>query len=176
MRPDPEFKTPLLVLGGAKSGKSSHAESLIEQLEPPFLYIATAQVLDDEMKERIELHRARRKDRWATIECPMAPADALRGLAGKGRPVLIDCITLWLSNLLCFSSADPDRAVDDLCAAVSGADHPLVIVSNEVGGGIVPENELARKFRDLAGSTNQKLARICASVTLVTAGLPLRLK
>ncbi len=176
MRSAPEFKSPLLVLGGAKSGKSSHAESLIERFEPPFFYIATAQVLDDEMKERIELHRARRKSRWETIECPLTLADALRGLTGRNRPVLIDCITLWLSNLLCFSSADPDRAVADLCDAVSKAGHPLVIVSNEVGSGIVPENELARKFRDLAGSTNQKLARICASVTLVTAGLPLRLK
>ncbi|MFZ2446109.1 MAG: bifunctional adenosylcobinamide kinase/adenosylcobinamide-phosphate guanylyltransferase [Syntrophobacteraceae bacterium] len=173
---DPVLKSPLLVLGGAKSGKSSYAESIFERFAPPFLYLATAQVLDDEMKERVSAHRLRRKDRWETIECPIMLADTLRGLAGCGRPALIDCITLWLSNLLCFSSTDPDTAVADLCDAVRAADHPLVIVSNEVGGGIVPENALARKFRDLAGSANQQLARICASVTLVTAGLPLRLK
>lgn len=173
---DPEFASPLLVLGGAKSGKSSYAESLFEPLQPPYAYIATAQVLDDEMKARVEHHRQRRKDKWETIECPLLLADTLKGLAGKGRPVLIDCITLWLSNILCFSTADPDKSIADLCEAVSTADHPLVIVSNEVGSGIVPENELARKFRDLAGSMNQKLAGTCASVTLVTAGLPLRLK
>ncbi len=172
----PEFNSPLLVLGGAKSGKSFYAESLFETLGPPFIYIATAQVFDDEMKARVDLHKERRKGNWETIECPLMLADALIGLAGKGRPVLIDCITLWLGNILCFSSADPEKAVADLCNAISAADHPLVIVSNEVGGGIVPENELARKFRDLAGSANQRLAKTCASVTLVTAGLPLRLK
>ncbi len=172
----PGFNSPLLVLGGAKSGKSSYAESLFETLAPPFIYIATAQAFDDEMKTRVEHHKERRKDKWETIECPLMLADTLSGLAGKGRPVLIDCITLWLSNILCFSSADPVKAVAELCNVVSAADHPLVIVSNEVGYGIVPDNELARKFRDISGSANQKLAKTCASVTLVTAGLPLRLK
>jgi len=176
MKPPQEITTPLLVLGGAKSGKSSYAESVIESFTPPFVYIATAQVLDEEMKQRVKLHRIRRREKWETIECPIELPDAVRDLHGKGRPVLIDCITLWLSNLLCFTSNDPERSVDGLCAALEAADHPLVIVSNEVGGGIVPENALARRFRDLAGSTNQRLAKVCASVTLVTAGLPLRLK
>ncbi len=171
-----DFRSPLLVLGGAKSGKSTYAESLFELFKPPFIYLATAQVLDDEMKERVEIHRMRRKDRWETIECPLLLPSALRDLAGKGRPVLVDCITLWLSNILCFSSDDPEKGLGELCDAVSAADHPLIIVANEVGGGIVPDNALARKFRDLAGSANQALARVCASVTLVTAGLPLHLK
>ncbi|MEN6440572.1 MAG: bifunctional adenosylcobinamide kinase/adenosylcobinamide-phosphate guanylyltransferase [Syntrophobacter sp.] len=171
-----EINTPLLVLGGAKSGKSSYAESIIECFAPPFIYIATAQVLDEEMKQRVKLHRMRRMEKWETIECPTALPDVVRGLRGKGSPVLIDCITLWLSNLLCFTTLDPDQCADELCTALATVDYPLVIVSNEVGGGIVPENALARRFRDLAGSINQRLAKTCASVTLVTAGLPLRLK
>ena len=173
---DPDFKSPMLVLGGAKSGKSAYAETILNRLPPPYLYIATAQVLDHEMMERVRAHKERRKDRWETIECPLVLPEVLREVHGMGRPILIDCITLWLSNILCFSSIDPDVAVDELCRSISAATGPLVIVSNEVGGGIVPENPLARKFRDLAGSTNQRLARTCASVALVVAGLPLTLK
>lgn len=171
-----DFESPMLVLGGAKSGKSSYAESVLKRLAPPYFYIATSQVLDSEMEQRVRLHRERRSDSWKTLESPFQLPETLRQLRGKGRPVLIDCITLWLSNLLCFTSDDPQPALDDLCTAVSSVDHPLVIVSNEVGGGIVPENALARKFRDLAGAANQMLARTCAAVVLVTAGLPLRLK
>ena len=173
---DPDFKSPLLVLGGAKSGKSAYAEAILNRFSPPFTYIATAQVLDDEMKERVSAHRERRKDLWETVECPLLLPQTLNEVCRVGRPVLVDCITLWLSNLLCFSSIDPGTAIDELCRAISAASNPLVIVSNEVGGGIVPENALARKFRDLAGSTNQRLARTCASVALVVAGLPLMLK
>lgn len=175
MNPE-DFTSPMLVLGGAKSGKSDYAETVIKQLTPPYIYIATAQVLDPEMQKRVELHRERRSDLWETIESPFELAGTLRRLHGNGRPVLLDCITIWLSNLLCFSSTDPQPALDDLCRAVSMADHPLVIVSNEVGSGIVPENALARKFRDLAGTANQMLARTCPAVVLVTAGLPMRLK
>ena len=171
-----EFKSPMLVLGGAKSGKSSLAEAIIERLEPPFIYLATAQVFDEEMQKRVEQHQTRRNEHWETVECPITLPDTLRNLSGKGHPVLLDCITLWLSNLLCFSSANPMEAVRDLNKSVAAADHPLVIVSNEVGGGIVPENALAREFRDLAGTTNQMLAQTCATVILVTAGLPLKLK
>lgn len=170
------FKSPLLVLGGAKSGKSGYAESVLSGLAPSRLYIATAQVLDPEMEERVERHRERRKGGWETLECPFRLPEALAELAGKDRPVLVDCVTLWLSNLLCFTPADPAPAVERLCDSVSGADYPLVIVSNEVGGGIVPENPLARKFRDFAGTVNQRLALACSSVVLVVAGIPLRLK
>jgi len=176
MRPDFDLRTPMLVLGGARSGKSTWAESVINRLPPPYVYVATARALDDEMELRIKLHRERRKDRWETIESPTDLQAVLRSLDGLRKPVLLDCITLWLSNLLCSESADAEIAVDVLCDAIEEVDYPLVIVSNEVGGGIVPDNALARKFRDLSGLANQKLARICASVFLVTAGLPLRLK
>jgi adenosylcobinamide kinase / adenosylcobinamide-phosphate guanylyltransferase len=176
MSPDADLKTPLLILGGAKSGKSAYAEAFLNRFPPPYVYIATAQVLDDEMKERVRAHKERRKDLWETMECPFSLPEVLKEVCGMGRPILIDCITLWLSNLLCFSSIDPDTAVDSLCHSILLVDCPLVIVSNEVGGGIVPENALARKFRDLAGSANQRLARACASVALVVAGLPLQLK
>ncbi len=172
----PELRSPLLVLGGAKSGKSAYAESMLDRFEPPLFYLATAQVLDEEMKERVESHRLRRKGRWETIECPFLLPSALAAFEGKGRPVLVDCITLWLSNLLCYASGDPESSIDELCDVVAAADHPLILVSNEVGEGIVPDNALARRFRDLAGSANQALARACASVTLLTAGLPLHLK
>ncbi len=128
------------------------------------------------MKQRIELHRERRKDLWQTIESPIHLQSVLRDLNGWRKPVLVDCITIWLSNLLCSAPAEAEIAVDGLCDTILVVDYPLVIVSNEVGGGIVPDNVLARKFRDLSGSANQKLARVCASVFLVTAGLPLRLK
>ncbi len=174
---DSNIRTPLLVLGGAKSGKSTWAESIVNSFAPPYVYVATAQGLDDEMKLRIERHRERRSEGpWQTIEAPIDLEQTLKALNGRGKPVLLDCVTLWLSNLLCSASAEPESAVEGLCNCVEAVDYPLVIVSNEVGAGIVPENRLARKFRDLSGLTNQRLARICASVYLVTAGLPLRLK
>lgn len=175
--PDFDLRTPLLVLGGARSGKSTWAESVIHSLPPPYVYVATAQAFDDEMELRIKLHRERRKDLWETIESPTDLQAVLRSLDGLRKPVLLDCITLWLSNLLCSAaSAEAETAIDVLCDAIEAVDFPLVIVSNEIGGGIVPDNALARKFRDLSGLANQRLARICASVFLVTAGLPLRLK
>lgn len=174
---DFDIKTPLLVLGAAKSGKSTWAESVVNRFPPPFVYVATAQGLDDEMKRRIRRHRERRSEgQWQTIESPIYIEETLIALKGRTQPVLLDCVTLWLSNLLCSASAEPEAAVEGLCNSVKSVDYPLVIVSNEVGAGIVPENGLARRFRDLSGSTNQRLAQVCASVHLVTAGLPLRLK
>ncbi|MFZ0945364.1 MAG: bifunctional adenosylcobinamide kinase/adenosylcobinamide-phosphate guanylyltransferase [Syntrophobacteraceae bacterium] len=174
--PDKDFRTPLLVLGGARSGKSTWGESVMNHFPPPYVYVATAQALDDEMKLRIGLHRERRKDLWQTIESPLDLSAALKNLKGQSKPVMVDCITLWLSNVLCSASTEAEQAVDGVCEAIKAANYPLVIISNEVGGGIVPDNPLARKFRDLSGLTNQRLARICASVFLVAAGLPLRLK
>lgn len=173
---DQDFRTPLLVLGGARSGKSTWAEWVVNRFPPPYVYVATAQALDDEMKLRIQRHRERRKGLWETVESPIDLPAALKRLNGLRTAVLVDCITLWLSNLLCSASTGAEHAVDGVCEAIEAADYPLVIVSNEVGAGIVPDNPLARKFRDLSGFTNQKLARICASVFLITAGLPLRLK
>jgi adenosylcobinamide kinase/adenosylcobinamide-phosphate guanylyltransferase len=171
-----DLRTPMLVLGGARSGKSGWAESVVKSFAPPYVYVATAQSFDDEMTLRIEQHRERRKGLWQTIESPTGLQDTLRSLNGLSSAVLLDCITIWLSNLLCSEAADPEAAVEGLCKAIETVDYPLVIVSNEVGAGIVPDNALARKFRDLSGSTNQRLAQICASVYLVAAGLPMRLK
>ncbi|MDR3556845.1 MAG: bifunctional adenosylcobinamide kinase/adenosylcobinamide-phosphate guanylyltransferase [Syntrophobacteraceae bacterium] len=174
--PHTDTGTPLLVLGGARSGKSSWAEGVVGRFDPPYVYVATAQALDDEMKVRIRLHRERREGLWRTIEAPVELATVLEGLKGRGEPVLVDCITLWLSNLLCSETSGIEGAVDRLCETIRSSDYPLVIVSNETGAGIVPENALARRFRDLSGFTNQKLAAACASVFLIVAGLPMRLK
>ena len=175
--PELDIKTPLLVLGGARSGKSAWAESVVLRLPAPHIYIATAQALDDEMKQRIGSHRERRGDLWETIESPIDLSNSLKSLQGPGKPsVLVDCITIWLSNLLCSGSIEAESAIDGLCETIEALDYPLVMVSNEVGYGIVPENQLARKFRDLSGLANQRIARVCASVFLVTAGLPLRIK
>jgi adenosylcobinamide kinase/adenosylcobinamide-phosphate guanylyltransferase len=173
---EPDIRTPLLVLGGARSGKSVWAESIVRRFPPPYIYVATAQALDDEMKERIRQHRERRKGLWETIESPIDLSDTLEKLKERRIAVLVDCITLWLSNLLCSTLIDAEAALDEVCSVVGAVDYPLVIVSNETGCGIVPDNPLARRFRDLCGFANQKLARVCASVFLLTAGLPLRLK
>ncbi|MDY0039388.1 MAG: bifunctional adenosylcobinamide kinase/adenosylcobinamide-phosphate guanylyltransferase [Desulforhabdus sp.] len=176
MQLDAPPSTPLLVLGGAKSGKSVYAEQIVSMFPPPYCYIATAKVLDQEMSDRVREHRKRRASYWKTIESPLHLVEELRHLQGNGLPVLVDCITLWLSNLLLAESSDPEPAVDGLINFLGAADYPLVIVSNEVGAGIVPENNLARRFRDLAGRTNQRMAAICRTVTLIVAGLPVRLK
>jgi len=171
--------TPHLVLGAARSGKSRYAEGLILACPPPYLYLATAQLLDGEMEERVRDHRRRRGTRWETVEAPVELVEQLRRLQGRGQAVLVDCLTLWLSNLLLRPAALVDRAserVAQLCGVVRSVDYPLVLVANEVGFGIVPENALARQFRDLAGWTNQQVAAACKSVTLVVAGLPLVLK
>ena len=176
-RSEDNIKTPLLVLGGTRSGKSAWAESVVGRHPPPYIYIATAQALDDEMKLRIERHRERRKGGlWETVESPIELCAALNSLKKTQRPVLVDCLSLWLNNLLCSTTIEAESAVDEVCAVIEAVDYPLVVVSNDTGGGIVPDNSLARRFQDLCGLTNQKLARICASVFLVTAGLPLRLK
>ena len=169
--------TPHLILGGARSGKSTYAETLILSFPPPYIYIATAQALDEEMQDRIRLHRLRRKSCWETIESPVNLTDNLRDLQGRNTPVLVDCLTLWLSNLLSTSPAEASEgAVYDLCDFLEEVSYPLILVSNEVSGGIVPDNALARKFRDLAGFAHQRIAEHCKSVTLVVAGLPLALK
>jgi adenosylcobinamide kinase/adenosylcobinamide-phosphate guanylyltransferase len=163
-----------LVLGGARSGKSRHAEALIEALPPPWSYIATAQAWDDEMRERIAEHRARRSGHWITSDAPLALPDAIRGTPA-GRPILVDCLTLWLTNLI-LAEHDTDAATHDLLAASASASAPLVLVSNEVGLGIVPDNALARRFRDEAGRLHQRLAAQARHVVFMVAGLPMQVK
>lgn len=177
MSPTTADATPHLVLGGARSGKSSHAEVLVTRFAGPYIYVATAEILDEEMRERVRKHRERRGAGWQTIESPLDLPGTLEELHGAGRPVLVDCLTLWLSNLLL--QEDPAihmERIEALCRQIGEVDHPLVLVSNEVGSGIVPDNALARQFRDLAGFANQRVAAACRGVTLVVAGIPVKLK
>lgn len=160
-----------LVLGGARSGKSGHAESLIEAAGGG-TYIATAEAWDDEMKERIRLHRDRRGGQWHSIEAPIAIADAI---ADANRPVLVDCLTIWLSNLMHYE-LDADAEIARLVETLASPPQPVVLVSNELGLGIVPENALARRFRDMHGRMNQMVAAAASRVLFVAAGLPLELK
>ena len=166
-----------LILGGARSGKSTYAEKLVTGYPPPHIYVATAQALDDEMAQRIESHRQRRGRAWETVESPFDLVSTLHRLQGHSNAVLVDCLTLWLSNLLLGTPRKPlEGAVTELAAFIEVVDYPLFLVSNDVGGGIVPDNPMARRFRDLAGFANQKVAAACTAVTMTVAGIPLRLK
>ena len=161
------------VLGGARSGKSRYAESLITALPPPWIYVATAEAGDDEMAERIKSHRERRGVQWRTVEAPRELAKALSA-CGDG-PVLIDCLTLWLSNLM-LAEANIEEETAQLEKTLVAAHGPVVLVANEVGSGIVPSYPLGRRFRDLQGILNQRIAARAERVILMVAGLPLALK
>jgi len=163
-----------LILGGARSGKSRHAEHLICQLPEPWTYIATAQAFDEEMRARIEEHRARRGAGWVTVEAPTGLGDAIRG-ADKQAPLLVDCLTLWLSNIM-LAEASVESELSTLEAALDDRTAPSILVSNEVGWGIVPENALARAFRDEAGRIHQRLAARADNVLTMIAGLPMTVK
>jgi adenosylcobinamide kinase/adenosylcobinamide-phosphate guanylyltransferase len=163
------------VLGGARSGKSRFAESLVEAMPPPWIYIATAEALDGEMRARVSEHEARRGHSWTTIEAPLALNRAIAEHGASGSPLLIDCLTLWLSNIMLADRAiEPE--IDRLLATLAGTQCPIVAVSNEVGLGIVPDNKLARDFRDAQGRLNARVAALAESVVLVVAGLPLDIK
>ncbi len=163
-----------LILGGMRSGKSGFAEGLVEA-QGRGLYIATAEVLDGEMAERVRRHRERRGDAWTTVEEPLDLSVALAEHTVAGRAVLVDCLTLWLSNIMA-AGRDVRAETETLIAAFPGLPAPVVLVSNEVGQGIVPENALARAFADAAGRLNQRVAAAAGRVVLVSAGLPLVLK
>jgi adenosylcobinamide kinase/adenosylcobinamide-phosphate guanylyltransferase len=171
--------TPLpavtLILGGARSGKSAYAESLLDSHIGRRIYFATAEMRDDEMAERVKLHRARRDPDWGLVEEPLELADRLVAETEKGAAVLVDCLTLWLTNVM--------LAERDVAAACQGLDHalgqcggPVILVANEVGLGIVPDNRLARDFRDHAGRLNQRMAQRADRVVFIAAGLPMVLK
>jgi adenosylcobinamide kinase / adenosylcobinamide-phosphate guanylyltransferase len=162
----------VLVLGGARSGKSRYAESLIQA---PKHYVATAQAFDDEMKERIKKHQARRDGSWTNHEAPLDLVLQLRDIDGWGNHILVDCLTLWLSNLM-LDGADCETEVSDLVEHLTTARARIVIVSNEVGLGIVPDNQLARSFRDIQGLANQLVAAIAESVVMTVAGIPMLVK
>jgi len=170
----PDTASLTLIIGGARSGKSAHAERLTAALTPPWTYIATAQAFDEEMRERIAIHRARRDGDWRTLEAPLDLAGALGGL-GEGAPVLVDCLTLWLSNHM-LAEHDLAPECDRLETVLARPKGPWFVVSNEVGMGIVPDNALARRFRDEAGRLNQRIAAIADRVVFMVAGIPMQVK
>lgn len=163
-----------LIVGGAASGKSRHAERLVEAAARPMIYVATAQAFDDEMNAKIRDHQARRGEGWTTVEAPLDLASALSD-APADSVVLVDCLTLWLSNHLL---AETDLAAEEtrMLDALTTCPAPVVAVSNEVGAGIVPNNALARRFRGAQGKLNQAVAARADLVVTVIAGLPLTLK
>lgn len=164
----------ILITGGARSGKSRIAEERVLQMGRPAQYIATAQAWDDEMRARIAEHQARRGAEWVTTAEPLDLVGALNATDGKG-PRLVDCLTLWLSNLI-LNDKDWRLAAQNLLAALHGQRAPIVFVTNEVGMGIVPDNALARIFRDAAGTLNQMVAAVADEVILAVSGLPLKVK
>ncbi len=173
----------IFITGGARSGKSSFAEKKALEFGAPLGYLATAQTLDGEMEERVRRHRERRGGEWNTIEEPIHLSQALARSDGQYQAILIDCVTLWLSNLL-FRYDDSgdnceERIHEDLQRLKSTLHDmvtPVILVSNEVGSGIVPDNSLARMFRDIAGTANQTLAETADEVHVIISGIPLRLK
>ena len=169
----------IYVTGGARSGKSGYAQQLAEQQPGELLYIAPAEVLDEEMAERVELHRQERGERWALLEEPLRLSERLPAVALDKSALLLDCVTIWLSNL--FFHYGEERTpildeVDRLLGVIEKLTVPLYLVSNELGSGIVPDNALARSFRDLAGTVNRKLAAAADEAWLVVSGLPVKLK
>lgn len=167
-----------LVIGGARSGKSSHAEQLVCDLSPAPLYLATAEAFDDEMRNRIAMHRKQREGRFGrTVEEPLELARALRKLGAEDSAVLIDCVTVWLGNLMHHEGVkDSYRQIGELLAYLAQPRQRLVIVSNEVGQGIVPGDALSRHFRDQAGWLNQALAQRADRVVWMVAGIPVTIK
>lgn len=168
----------ILITGGARSGKSAYAELRAFGIGGKRAYLATAQALDAEMAERIEKHRKQRGATWDTYEEPLAVAELVEKLNNRYDVVLLDCLTLWLSNVM--AHTDGDEAVvsrgDELVSAIKAFGGTCIVVTNEVGLGIVPDNPLARKFRDVAGMMNQKMARAADEVYFTASGIPVRIK
>lgn len=168
--------TVVLVLGGARSGKSRIAQEMAEAEAGPLTFVATAEVFDAEMADRIARHKADRGERWTLVEAPIDLPQVLASKQAVMGTALVDCLTVWLGNLMHYE-CDIDAAIDDLAAVLARPRlHPLYLVSNEVGQGIVPDNAMARAFRDHAGRLNQKVAGAAQRVIFVTAGIPQTLK
>jgi len=166
------------ITGGARSGKSAFAEKLAGDIPGKRAYLATAQALDAEMVARIEHHRLRRGSAWDTYEEPLAITELLKKLSGRYEVVLLDCLTLWLSNIMARTGSNDEISarVDELTSGLRDFAGACIVVSNEVGLGIVPDNPLARRFRDLAGFANQKLAQASDEAYLLAAGIPMKIK
>lgn len=173
------MKKITFVVGGCRSGKSGHAQRLAEAAAPDRrVYIATCIPYDDEMRERVTRHQALRDRCWRTVEAPIELPEAVLAAGETGDVVLVDCLTLWTTNLLLSPEASPqvDRYVRDLVAALDRVRPPVILVSNEVGAGIVPENRLARQFRDVMGTVNQRIAACADAVIWTVAGIPVTIK
>jgi adenosylcobinamide kinase / adenosylcobinamide-phosphate guanylyltransferase len=168
-------KKIIFITGGARSGKSSFAMAEASKINGKKAYIATAEALDEEMRQRIENHKRQRGNDWVTYEEPLKIAEVIKEIEGKYSVILIDCLTLWLSNLF-MNNKKIEREIESFCYSLSTVHCPLFIVSNEVGMGIVPDNELSRKFRDMAGLLNQKIASTSDEVYMVVAGIPVKIK
>ena len=164
-----------LITGGARSGKSAYAQGLCENSGLQPVYIATSEAGDAEMARRIALHQAARGPGWRLVEAPLALVEALRREAAEGRVLLVDCLTLWLSNLM-HAGRDPERETAALTAALPALPGKIVFITNEVGSAIVPDNRLARDFRDAQGRLNHTMAAACEAAALVVMSLPVRLK
>ena len=164
----------ILVTGGARSGKSSFAEKRIKQLGSSLVYIATSEIIDSEMEKRVAEHQARRGSEWQTLHAPLKLTEALFETDGKG-PCLVDCLTIWLNNLI-FHNEDTVVATKELIKVLEKRSDPVVLVTNEVGSGIVPENALARRFRDEAGRMNQIISQVADEVYVSISGIPLQIK
>ncbi len=168
-------RSSLFVLGGARSGKSRFAQQRAEAEVGTHIYVATAQAWDAEMEDRIAQHREDRGAIWSTLEAPLDLPEVIRARSDGGHVLMVDCLTLWATNLM-MGDRDAEAATEDLCDAVLGFDGHIVLVANEVGLGIVPDNAMARAFRDVAGRMNQRVAAVAQEVMFIAAGLPLRLK
>jgi adenosylcobinamide kinase/adenosylcobinamide-phosphate guanylyltransferase len=168
----------VLVIGGCRSGKSRHALHLAEQVSGQKIFIATCIPQDKEMEQRVMHHQRRRANSWKTIEAPIFLPEAIIKHGLKGNVLLVDCLTLWINNLIMDdrNSAKIDNHIIDLIRSLDEAECPVILVSNEVGCGIVPENKLARRFRDIAGFTNQKVAGCADRVIWMVAGIPVKIK
>jgi adenosylcobinamide kinase/adenosylcobinamide-phosphate guanylyltransferase len=167
----------ILITGGTRSGKSQYAEQRIREMGGRSIYVATAEANDEEMAQRIAEHRKRRANQWRTIEEPLELTQVLLAERGRTDCALVDCLTLWISNLLLrHDHKYASEKVDELIEKLPELDFHLVFVTNEVGWGIVPDNSLARKFRDLAGWTNQRIAQAANEVILMVAGVPMTAK
>lgn len=170
-----------LILGGARSGKSGYAEKMADESGMEVVYVATAQVYDDEFGQRVKNHKARRPQHWQTIEAPYHLAETLQNTAATHRCLIVECLTLWLAQCICPDCAPPEGVDwnlerDGFLEILSKFSGRIILVSNEVGMGIVPLGEINRQFQDEAGRLNQAVAAICDDVTFIAAGLPLKLK
>jgi adenosylcobinamide kinase/adenosylcobinamide-phosphate guanylyltransferase len=170
-------KQIILVTGGARSGKSNYAEVRAAELGDRRLYVATAEAKDEEMAQRIAKHKKRRGDDWTTVEEPMELSAVIRSQLGRTDCALVDCLTIWLSNLLLHRNTEfASEKLEELVETLPRLDFHVVLVTNEVGWGIVPDNVLARQFRDLAGWANQRIAAAASEVVLTVAGNPMIVK